>query len=81
MKNAIDSVHDSFDCLWVEQIAFHEFNLIAKRIEVGEVARAEVVEDADLVVTAHERLGDVRSDETSSPGYQKRAHWLLPYLS
>ena len=60
--------------------AFHEFNLTAKRIEVGKVPCAQVVQDSNFVVTPNERLGDVRPDESCPPGYQKRPRHLLLHI-
>ena len=73
MKDAIDALdrfrHDG----GVGNVALDELNPLAERLDIREVAGAEVVENADAIAALSQGFGDVRSDEARSTGDEELA--------
>ena len=51
----------------------------AKRGEIAQMARREVIEYAHAVAPPHQRFGDVRSDEARSARHEKSSHSVSPF--
>jgi hypothetical protein len=68
-----DDLHTIYDALcytWIEQVNLNEFNptRVQVALDVGESTTAQVVHDAHLGPTLHQRINQVGADERSSTG-------------
>ena len=80
MEHELDIPDRSPGRLEVGQVAFYEVHCWKVR-EVGPLARAEVVENADGVAATHERFGQMRSDEPGAAGDEVLGHIGKPSWS
>jgi hypothetical protein len=56
--------------LEVGAISAHDLDAAPHRVEVPEMSRREIVEDADSMALAHQGFRKVASDETGSAGHE-----------
>src|SRR5262245_9735774 len=76
MKDEVDAVDHGFGDAGLGQVALDEFDF-REMCEVSPFPCDEAVDDAHAMAAAHELLGQVRADESSSPGDEIRSHQLV----
>ena len=68
MEDAIDVLDRPGHGLTIQEIGLDELDLVAEGVHIREMARAEVVQNADLVPSLHEGLGNVGANEPGAAG-------------
>ena len=74
VEDAVDPFDRLGHGLRIDQIALDELDPIAEGVHVREVARAEVIQHADVISPPDQCLGDMRADESRPAGNQKCTH-------
>jgi hypothetical protein len=81
MQSVVDAPDGLFDGYGIANISLHQVDLREENFQVLPFAGGEVIQNPNPVFSAQQSLNDMRADETSSTGDQKKGHGTRSFLA
>src|SRR6266513_6317680 len=83
VKDDVDVIQRGADCFAIAQVAFNEFHLIRypRGFSAALRLRLKIIQDAYIPAFAHEQVGYMRTDQTSTACDESALHFSEEHTS